>query len=75
MADKTFDIDKFIDTAFRYHAPNENQIKKFEEIRTAAREFARLIAKHTAQSGEQMLALRELETAVMWANAAIAFHG
>ncbi len=75
MSDKNFDLDKFIDTAFTYHAPNNEQLQKYDEIRMAAREFAHLIARHTAQSGEQMLALRALEQAVMWANAAIAFHG
>lgn len=72
---ETQNIDEFIEMAFRYHAPNDGQIKKYDEIRTAARDFAYLIARHTAQSGEQMLALRALENAVMWANAAIAFHG
>ncbi len=75
MSDKNLNLDTFIHTAFTYHAPNNEQLQKYDEIRMAAREFAHLIARHTAQSGEQMLALRALEQAVMWANAAIAFHG
>ncbi len=72
---EAFNMDNFIEMAFTYHAPNDEQIQKYTAIRAAAKQLARLIANSTAQSGEQTLALRKLQESVMWANAAIAFHG
>lgn len=61
-----------IQRAFTYHAPKEGQPEKYVAIRDKAKELALLIADLTPSSREQSVALTNLETAVMWANAAIA---
>jgi UDP-N-acetylmuramyl pentapeptide synthase len=61
-----------IETAFTYHAPIGDQVDRYDYIRQAAKKFALLIVANTPASREQSVALTELETAVMWANAAIA---
>ncbi len=61
-----------IENAFTYHAPKGDQPARYVAIRDKAKELALLIADLTPASREQSVALTELETAVMWANAAIA---
>ncbi len=65
-------IKERIENDFTYHAPKEGQAEKYVAIREKAKELALLIAQETPYSREQSLALTELETAVFWANAAIA---
>ena len=57
---------------FTWQAPNESQIKRYEQIRKVALGFASLIDELCPDSREKSLATTELETVVMWANAAIA---
>jgi hypothetical protein len=57
---------------FTYHAPKENQLQKYENIRKNALAFAELIDAMCPDSREKSLAITHLEDAVMWANAAIA---
>lgn len=57
---------------FIYHAPKDNQPERYNAIREKAYELALLIATSTPYSREQSTALTHLETAVMFANAAIA---
>lgn len=61
-----------IDNSFTYHAPKENQIPRYEALRSKAKELAELIRDTVPASPEQTLAIRELEASVMWANKAIA---
>lgn len=61
-----------IEKNFRYHAPKEGQPAKYESLRAKAKELAYLIDELCPQSRERSVALTELETAIMWANAAIA---
>jgi hypothetical protein len=61
-----------IERDFRYHAPLEGQIERYESLRSAGRALAHLINKFAPPSREQSLALTKVEEAVMWANAAIA---
>lgn len=61
-----------IENNFTYHAPKPGQTEKYEAIRAKGKEFALLIAELVPFSREQSLALTELESAVMWANAGIA---
>jgi len=63
-----------IEHNFRYHAPKPGQPERYELLRAKAKEFALLILELTPASREQAIALTELETSVMWANAAIARH-
>lgn len=61
-----------IENAFTYHAPKGDQSQRYEAIRARAKELAAFIYENTPVSREQSLALTQLETAIMWANAAIA---
>lgn len=57
---------------FTYHAPKDDQPARYNAIREKAYELALLIAESTRHSREQSTALTHLETAVFFANAAIA---
>jgi hypothetical protein len=57
---------------FTYHKPTADQQPKYEQLRDKARELGLLIVDLCPSSREQSLALTELESCVMWANAAIA---
>ncbi len=61
-----------LDTRFTYHAPKDGQPERYELIRSQARQFAVLINVNVPDSREKSLAITHLETAVMFANAAIA---
>jgi len=61
-----------IENNFKYHSPKEGQPEKYTALREKAKEFAYLIDEMCPQSREKSLALTELESSVMWANAAIA---
>lgn len=63
-----------VDHMFTYHPPKEDQIPKYNEIREAGKEFAKVILKHTPGCPDQTVALRHVRTAVMVANAAIALE-
>lgn len=61
-----------IENNFMYHAPKEGQPEKYEAIREKAKELAYLIDDLCPHSREKSVAMTELETAIMWANASIA---
>lgn len=61
-----------IENNFKYHAPKEGQPEKYNAIREKAKELAYLIDEVCPDSREKAVATTNLETAVMWANAAIA---
>lgn len=61
-----------IDRAFRYHPVKGDQQIRYQSIREKARELAVLMHVSCPQSRERATAITNLETAVMWANAAIA---
>ncbi|WP_121640613.1 hypothetical protein [Virgibacillus sp. Bac330] len=61
-----------IENNFRYHAPKESQVEKYTAIREKAKELAYLIDEVCPNSREKSVALTNLETSVMWANASIA---
>lgn len=59
---------------FNYHQPNtQEKIDRHQRVRTACHAAAEdLIVATGAPSPEQTLAIRKLEEAMFWANAAIA---
>lgn len=59
-------------TRFTYHAPHGNQAQRFGLLRDHALMFAECLLEHAPPSDERELAVRHVEAAVMWANAAIA---
>jgi len=63
-----------IDKDFKYHAPTSDQVEKYEEIRAKGKELALLVYDSCPSSAESTTAVRKIEEAVMWANAAIARH-
>jgi hypothetical protein len=60
-----------LDNIYKYHAPKDGQTPKYEAIRAKAKELAELISSECPESRERSVAFTQLETAVMWANAAI----
>ncbi len=64
-----------IEDVFSYHAPEPDQIPKYEAIRAGAKSFALLLANHLPQSADRTAAIRKLRECVMTANAAIALNG
>lgn len=61
-----------IENNFRYHAPKPGQQEKYEQLRAKAKELAYLIDEVCPSGRERSVAMTELESALMWANAAIA---
>lgn len=63
-----------LDRRFDYHPPSSPEVaERHEKIRAICRGAAEEIIEVTgAPSPEQSLAIRDLETSMFWANAAIA---
>ena len=61
-----------IENNFKYHSPKEGQHQKYENIRKKAKELAYLIDELCPNSREKSVAMTNLESAIMWANASIA---
>lgn len=63
---------EYLDHAFNYHAPpNEDIVKMHEQARESCRRLAAM-ALHLPPCREASLALTNIEQAMMWINAAIA---
>lgn len=65
-------VDYDIENVFTYHPPMEDQPRRYEKLRRAARIMAELIDQSCPESRERSLAFTKLEECFMWANAAIA---
>lgn len=61
-----------LENNFRYHAPKPGQPEKYEALRQQAKMFAQLIENICPDGREKAVAMTNLETALMWANASIA---
>lgn len=61
-----------LENIYKYHSPKEGQQDKYKTIRQAAKLLAEKIDILCPESREKSVAFTQLETAVMWANAAIA---
>lgn len=62
-----------VDRVFTYHPPRgDDQVDRHGRLRSLYRELALAVVQMTPPGREQAVALTELETSVMWANAAIA---
>ena len=57
---------------FTYHAPQGDQVERYQELREGGKALALLIVKLTPASADQSAAIRKVREAVMTANAAIA---
>ena len=65
-------MDPQIEKVFTYHAPKPGQPEQYQKLREKAKELAYLINELCPSSRERSTAMTQLETAVFWANAAIA---
>jgi hypothetical protein len=57
---------------FTYHAPKGDQVERYGDLRASGLGMAGRIVKSCPDSRERSLAIRKLEEAIFWANAAIA---
>lgn len=64
-----------LDNNFRSHAPKAEQPQMYTDIRDFAKQFAMHLHLVCPASRELSVAITHLETAVFWANAAIARNG
>jgi hypothetical protein len=64
-----------LDNWFTYHAPQHGDNEKYEEIRKAGKELARLIVSYAPPCADTTYAVRQVRMATMTANAAIACGG
>lgn len=60
---------------FTYHAPNAEQLPKYQAIREAALKFAQVVVENTPPSADQTAAIRKIREATFTANASIACNG
>lgn len=60
---------------FSYHAPDQQQLVNYDNIRDAGLTFARVLVANTPQGPDQTTAIRKVREAVMTANAAVALSG
>lgn len=67
-------VQEQIDRTFMYHPPHGDQTLRYGTLRSAARQFANIVAELTPPSREQAVALTKLQECVMFANAAIAIN-
>jgi hypothetical protein len=61
-----------LQTRFTYHPPHGNQVARMQKIRDTAFLFAEIVSELAPPSDELDMAIRHIESAVFWANAAIA---
>lgn len=65
-------INSSLENSFVYHAPKDDQPKRYEALRSKAKELAHMIDELCPNSREKSIAHTNLEQAVMWANKSIA---
>ena len=63
-----------IQEGFKYHKPNEEQIKAIDAIRSKSKELAELIVDLVPEGAEKMQAITYIRQAIMFANAGIAIN-
>jgi hypothetical protein len=63
-----------IDSMFTYHAPHGDQAQRYTALREKAHELALMIQSMCPDSREKSLAITNLQSTIMWANASIAIH-
>ena len=57
---------------FTYHAPNADQVVRYQKIRDAALEFSRVLVENGAEGPDLTTAIRKIREAVMTVNQGIA---
>ena len=64
-----------LERCFTYHPPTGDQPARYERLRNAAGEFARVIMECVGPCADRTAALRHVRDAVMTSNAAVACEG
>lgn len=59
---------------FSHHPPNNHQIIKYQRIRDAAKEFAKVLIQNTNAGEDQIQTIRLLRMVVMSANQTVALE-
>ncbi len=65
---------QYIEDIFTYHAPTTAKVKQHESVRDLLKKVAHSFREDLPDSPEKTLAIRRLQEAMMYANAAIAIH-
>lgn len=60
---------------FEYRSPEQDQIPQYQVVADAMAHTYRILLRAAPRCAERTLAIRKLQEARMWANAAIAFKG
>lgn len=60
---------------FTYHSPTPEQLPKFQAIREAGLNLAKVIVANSPSSADQTAAIRLIRESIMTANASIACDG
>lgn len=63
---------KVLKNRFTYHPPNEEQTSQYQQLRAMGHRLALRIDRLAPDGYEKENAVKAIEEAVMWANAAIA---
>lgn len=74
MVDLTADQEAELDHAYGYHAPTADQVKLYQAINEAAKNFERVVLKCCPSSADRTFATRQIRDARMTANRSIALH-
>ena len=69
------DKSSYVEQLFSYHPANPSTGPKYDNIREAAKYFAKVIIVNTPPGSDRSAAIRKLREAVMTANAGIALGG
>ena len=63
-----------LNNIFTYHSPVGDQAERYGQLRACGKSLAESIVALTPSSREQTIAIRKVQEAVMFANAAIAIN-
>jgi hypothetical protein len=74
MADLSAEQQADLDHAYGYHAPSADQVKLYQAINEAAKNFERVVLQACPASADRTFATRQIRDARMTANRSIALH-
>jgi hypothetical protein len=64
-----------LDQLFKYHAPRGDAQLRYENLRSAAKAFAKAVLVNVPYGADRVEAIRKIREAVMTANAGVALNG
>jgi hypothetical protein len=67
--------DHILDQLFKYHAPRGDAQLRYENLRSAAKSFAKAVLVNVPYGADRVEAIRKIREAVMTANAGVALNG